>query len=149
MVKNSDYKSVADSKKEMVQGFLNRNPERTVRVRLIDGQGILTIKGMSSEDGLIRNEWEWHISEQEARELLNICEPGVIEKTRYFVPNGALTFEIDEFYGDNHGLVIAEIELPSPETEFERPSWLGEEVTGLPEYYNSQLSKKPFSRWKP
>ncbi|OYX27915.1 MAG: adenylate cyclase [Flavobacteriales bacterium 32-35-8] len=145
---NSDvYKSEAFKQSRIVQGFLNTDKERTVRVRIQADKGFLTIKGKSSSNGLSRFEWETEISIIEAEDLLKICEKGVIEKIRYEVKVGNHIFEVDEFDGNNQGLVIAEIEL-SKETEiYEKPNWLGEEVTGDIRYYNAQLSKQPYKTW--
>lgn len=140
-----DFKAFSESHVEIAQGYLSSVPERTVRVRLWGEKGVLTIKGKSSENGMSRFEWEKEIPVGEAKQLLILCEEIVIEKTRYLVPEkSGLTYEVDVFHGANDGLVMAEIELPSENASFEKPSWLGEEVTGQPEYYNSYLSKKPF-----
>ena len=109
---------------------------------------MLTVKGLSSKDGLKRFEWEKMITKTEAKALLDFCEYTAIDKVRYEVEFEEHTFEIDEFFGDNAGLVIAEIELNHEDEEFERPDWLGKEVTGDTKYYNSQLSKQPFKSWK-
>lgn len=129
------------------QGFLNTNPERTVRIRLKDDEGILTVKGKSSENGLSRFEWEKEISKTEAEALLKLCEKGIIDKTRYKVKVDNHIFEVDEFYGENEGLIIAEVELNHENETFTKPNWLGKEVTGITKYYNSQLSKNPFKNW--
>lgn len=134
-----DFKSQAFQAVRITQGYLSSVPERTVRVRIRDRQGYLTIKGKSSASGLSRYEWEKEISYEDARELLALCEPGLIDKTRYLVRAGKHVFEVDEFYGANAGLVIAEIELSSEEENFEKPDWLGEEVTGDRRYYNATL----------
>lgn len=131
----------------IIQGFLNTHPERTVRVRLKGKQGFLTVKGLSSEDGLSRFEWEKEISKSDTESLLKLCEKGIIDKLRYEVKIGNHIFEVDEFFGENEGLVIAEVELNSEDEEFEKPEWLGEEVTGQNQYYNSQLCIKPFKTW--
>jgi adenylate cyclase len=128
------------------QGYLNSSPERTVRVRIKGDKGFLTIKGRSSEDGLSRYEWEKEIPVSEAFELMALCGSGVIDKTRYLVPFGKHTYEVDVFHGANEGLVLAEIELSDEQEAFEKPSWLGEEVTGDVRYYNSMLSLHPFSK---
>ena len=130
------------------QGYLSSVPERTVRVRVKGEKGFITIKGIGNESGASRYEWEKEIPVEEVRELLKICEPGVIDKTRYLVKNGEFTFEVDEFYGDNEGLTVAEIELPDEQAEFNRPAWLGEEVTGDVRFYNSMLMKNPYKNWK-
>jgi len=145
---NSDIKSFAESATRIVQGYLSSVPERTVRVRIKGNQGFLTIKGIGNQSGATRYEWEIEISVQEAKELLKICEPGVIDKTRYKILVGAHTFEVDEFYGDNEGLILAEVELSDENEEFEKPFWLGREVTGDTRYYNSMLMKKPYNSWE-
>ena len=145
---NSDaYKEQARRTAYMVQGFLNTHPNRTVRVRIYENKGYLTVKGPSNTEGTTRFEWETTIGHADARALLNLCEPGVIEKTRYEVEVGNSLFEVDEFHGNNEGLVMAEIELNSEEEEFEIPDWLGEEVTGDTRYYNSNLTKQPYKSW--
>lgn len=126
----------------ITQGYLSSVPERTVRIRLWEDRGYITIKGKSNESGLSRYEWEKEIPFNEAKELLALCEPGIIDKTRYLVPVGKHTYEVDEFYGKNKGLVLAEIELQEEEEYFEKPEWLGEEVTGNPCYYNVVLRAK-------
>jgi CYTH domain-containing protein len=147
LVTSDVYKDEAHKKTRITQGFLNTHKERTVRVRLTGHKGFLTVKGQSTDDGLKRFEWETEISDEEAKSLLNICESGVIDKIRYEVPVKKHIFEIDEFFGDNEGLVIAEVELNSENETFEKPNWLGEEVTGKIKYYNSQLSKNPYCNW--
>ena len=147
LVKSDNYKKQAYAKSRIVQGFLNTNPERTVRVRINGENGFLTVKGKSNEKGTTRFEWEKEISIEEAEALLKICEPGVIEKLRYEVKIGQHIFEVDEFLGANEGLVIAEVELGSEDEFFDQPDWLGKEVTGLTQYYNSQLSKRSFKDW--
>jgi CYTH domain-containing protein len=147
LVTSDAYKEEAFQKFRIIQGFLNRDPQRTVRVRIAGNKGILTVKGLSSNSGLSRFEWEKDISKMDAKVLLEFCEEGVIEKLRYEVKMGNHIFEIDEFFGDNIGLTIAEIELGSIEETFDIPAWLGEEVTGDKRYYNSQLSLMPFKNW--
>ena len=129
-----------------MQGYICSDPGRTVRVRVRGDKGFLTIKGQSSEDGLSRFEWEKEIPVSEALELMNLCVSGVIDKTRYLVPYGGHTYEVDVFHGSNEGLVLAEIELSDEQDAFEKPFWLGEEVTGDVRYYNSMLSLHPFSK---
>lgn len=129
------------------QGYIARSDELTLRVRTFGDKGFLTIKGRSDSEGLSRNEWEWEIPIGEARELLQYSK-GTIEKCRYIVPHCGHTFEVDCFFGDNEGLTMAEVELQSPDEEFERPEWLGDEVTGDRRYYNSQLLKNPFKKWE-
>ncbi len=147
LVRSEKFKAEAFKKLEIKQGYLNSDPLRTTRIRIQDEHAFITIKGKSSESGLSRFEWEKEIPYGEALELLKLCEPGVIEKTRYLVKSEEFTFEIDEFFGDNKGLEIAEIELKSEEDNFKKPDWLGEEVTGDKRYYNSQLSKNPYKNW--
>ncbi|WP_461598406.1 CYTH domain-containing protein [Winogradskyella sp.] len=147
LVTSNDFKKEATVSYKIKQGFLNSHKERTVRVRLKNGKGYLTVKGKSSEDGLVRFEWEKEISSQDAEQLFGLCEKGTLDKMRYEVNFGKHTFEIDEFFGDNEGLVIAEVELQSKNEHFEKPEWLGKEVTGDVKYYNSQLSKQPYKTW--
>lgn len=134
-----DFKSRAVKSVRIVQGYLSSVPQRTVRVRIMGRKGFLTVKGIGNQAGMSRFEWEKEIPVQEAEELLKIAEPGLIEKTRYYVPDadGLHTWEVDEFGGCNEGLVVAEIELEKENDSFSRPDWLGEEVTGDPRYYNS------------
>ena len=147
LVKGS-FKEHAASSFDIKQGFLCSIPERTVRVRLKGDEGFLTIKGIGNASGISRYEWEKQIPGKEALELLEICEPGLIEKKRYIIPvENDLFFEVDEFSGDNQGLMIAEIELPEEDTAFSKPAWLGKEVTGDVKYYNSYLAKSPYRSW--
>ena len=148
LVVSGDYKTESFSQTRIIQGFLNTNPERTVRVRLKGEQGFLTVKGKSTDNGLKRFEWEKDISKADAKALLNLCEKGVIDKVRYEVKKGKHIFEIDEFFGDNQGLIIAELELQHENETFDSPVWLGKEVTGDAKYYNSQLSQTPYNIWK-
>ena len=131
----------------VVQGYLSSDPQRIVRVRLKGEKGYLTVKGPGA---LNRFEWEQEISADEAEALLSLAEPGIVDKTRYLVPagDGRHTWEVDVFHGDNEGLVVAEIELSSEDDPFDRPDWLGEEVTGDPRYYNSSLRAHPYKEWK-
>lgn len=147
LVSSGDYKKHAVEKFKMVQGFLNTHPERTVRVRILDDRGYLTVKGKSNKAGTIRKEWETEIPLKEAEMLLELCEETQIEKYRYNIPFGKHLFEVDEFLGENKGLVVAEIELNSEAEAFERPEWLGTEVTGDLKYYNSNLSRHPYKKW--
>lgn len=142
-----DFKSSATKQTRITQGYLSSVPERTVRVRIKGDSGFITIKGIGSKSGASRYEWEKELPLSEVEELLELCEPGVIDKTRYLVPAGRHTFEVDEFYGDNQGLVVAEVELGSEDEEFEKPGWLGEEVTGDVKYFNSMLMKNPYKNW--
>lgn len=143
-----EYKSQAFAHSRIVQGYIYSARGRTVRVRLRDGRGYLTIKGASDAAGMSRYEWEKEISREEAEELMKLCEEGVIDKTRYLVRSGSHVFEVDEFYGDNEGLVMAEVELASEDEPFDRPAFIGREVTGDVRYYNSQLMKHPYREWK-
>lgn len=147
LVKSDEFKEQADRKMLIVQAYLNTHPERTTRIRINDDEAFITIKGKSSEDGLSRFEWEKEIQVAEAKELLKICEPGKIEKYRYHVNLGKHVYEIDEFLDDNEGLILAEIELEKEDDEFEKPGWLGEEVTGNLDYYNSKLIENPYKNW--
>ncbi|ODT57244.1 MAG: adenylate cyclase [Paludibacter sp. 47-17] len=147
LVRSDAYKPEAFRQSEIRQGYIASGNGRTVRVRIKNDKGFLTIKGPSADGGLSRYEWEHEIPLHEARELMLLCEPGIVHKTRYEVRAGELIFEIDEFYGDNEGLVIAEIELPSADTPFTTPAWLGTEVTGNRKYYNAQLRKNPYKSW--
>jgi adenylate cyclase len=142
-----DFKPFVSKQTRIVQGYLSSVPERTVRVRIKGDKGYITIKGIGNASGASRFEWEKEVPVNEIEELLKICEPGVIEKIRYLVKAGPHTFEVDEFHGDNRGLVLAEIELGSETEAFQKPAWLGEEVTGDTRYYNSMLMKNPFTRW--
>lgn len=142
-----DFKSLAFRSERITQGYLSSVPERTVRVRIKGNEGFITIKGLSNASGLTRYEWEKEIPVDEARELLQLSEPGMIDKTRYLVQVGKHVFEVDEFYGENEGLILAEIELQSEDEPFEKPEWLGKEVTGDPRYYNAMLSKKPYKKY--
>ena len=130
-----------------MQGYLNSDPKRTVRVRLKDDKGFITIKGIGNETGATRFEWEKEIAATDARELIRLCESGVIDKTRHLVPSGKHTIEVDVFHGENEGLVMAEIELTAENEAYERPEWLGDEVTNDERYYNSYLSKHPYKEW--
>ena len=143
-----DFKPLVVKETRITQGYLSSVPERTVRVRIKGDKGFLTIKGIGNASGASRFEWEREISVEDAKELLELCEPGVIDKTRYIVKaDGDLVFEVDEFYGDNDGLTVAEIELPTEDTPFTKPEWLGEEVTGQVKYFNSMLMKNPYKKW--
>lgn len=147
LVKNDRFKQKAFEKNYIVQGYLTSNPERAVRVRIYKNKGFLTIKGIGNTSGTTRFEWEKEISVDDAKQLLNICEKGVIEKYRYCILHGSHTFEVDEFFGDNKGLIIAELELLSEKEVFKKPEWLGREVTGEEKYYNAMLMKNPFKDW--
>lgn len=147
LVNSDDFKAAAFTQNRIAQGYLSSIPERNVRVRIKGDKGFLTIKGASNESGLSRYEWEKEIPLAEATALLKLCEKGIIDKTRFEVKIGNHIFEVDEFYGENEGLIIAEIELQSETESFEKPIWLGKEVTNDNRYYNSFLSKNPFLSW--
>ena len=156
LVLDDDYKAQAVKSYRIRQGYIAHDSGRTVRVRIRDDKGFLTIKGPSIIPGS-RPEWEKEISLPEAEDLFPLCKPGSVDKTRWIVPAGASTgsptgpsprfFEVDEFHGENAGLVMAEIELGSPDEPFARPSWLGEEVTEDKRYYNGYLAEHPFKTW--
>ena len=147
LVKNNDFKSNSYAQKSIKQGYLNSDKNRTVRVRIADQKAFMTIKGKSNATGTTRFEWEKEIDKTEAESLLLLCEPSIIDKTRYLVKVGNHTFEVDEFYGDNQGLTVAEVELNSETETFTKPNWLDQEVTGDVKYYNSSISKHPFKDW--
>ena len=147
LVANDSYKSLATSSSHIKQGYICRERGRTVRVRLRDGKAFLTIKGPSADNGLSRYEFEKEITVDEASHLFLLCKHGVIDKRRYLVPVGKHVFEVDEFYGDNQGLVVAEVELSSVDEQYEKPGFIGKEVTGDRRYYNSMLISHPFCTW--
>ena len=142
-----DFKSQAYAQSRIVQGYISSARGRTVRVRIRDGKGYLTIKGASNASGTSRYEWEKELPLAEAEALMKLCEPGIIDKTRYLVRSGVHTFEVDEFYGENEGLVVAEVELSSEDEAFVKPLFINREVTGDVRYYNSQLMKNPYATW--
>ena len=142
-----DFGRQVTSAQSIVQGFICSQPGRTVRVRIRGEEGFLTIKGASDEKGLSRYEFEQKIPLADAEELLKLCEPGAIDKMRNLVPAGKHTWEIDVFHGENEGLILAEIELASEDEPFERPDWIGQEVSGDRRYYNSMLTKHPYKQW--
>lgn len=147
LVLNEDFKGVAYRSTRIIQGYLSSVPGRSVRVRIRGNKGYITIKGIGSASGASRYEWEKEIPENEAEELLKICEPGLIAKTRYEVESGKHIFEVDEFFGENLGLIVAEVELSSEEESFDKPAWIGDEVTGDAKYYNANLKQTPYSKW--
>jgi len=148
LVKSDQFKTQVFTQNKIAQGYLSSLPERTVRVRIKGERGFLTIKGIGYHGGMSRFEWENEIPLDEAQELLKLCEKGKIEKTRFEIKSGNHIIEVDEFYGENEGLVMAEIELKSETESFDRPDWLGEEVTNDERYYNAYLSKNPFKDWE-
>ena len=143
-----DFKSMAYAHSRIKQGYIYSGGGRTVRVRIRGDKGYLTIKGPSDKAGLARYEFETEIPVADASDLMRLCEPGVIDKTRYLVRSGAHIFEVDEFYGDNEGLVIAEVELGAEDEAFEKPDFIGREVTGDRRYYNSHLRRNPYRLWR-
>lgn len=147
LVTDDSYKAMAFHSDRIAQGYLCREGGNSARVRVRGDKGYITIKGPSMDGGLSRFEWEKEIPESEAWELIKLCHGGIIDKTRYLVKCGCHTFEVDEFHGDNEGLTIAEVELESTDEAFERPAFLGKEVTGDRRYYNSSLTRMPFKYW--
>lgn len=147
MVRGSGYRQLAYASDRIKQGYICSGHGRTVRVRLRGGRGYLTIKGPSLDGGLSRYEFEKEITPDEAEQLFRLCEPGIIDKTRFLVKSGQHTFEVDEFYGENEGLVMAEVELSAPDEPYEKPAFIGKEVTGDRRFYNSHLRVNPFSAW--
>lgn len=146
----SDYKSEAYASVRITQGYLSRVPERVVRIRIKGDNGFITIKGTTNDSGLSRFEWEKEIPLADAQSLMKLAEPGIIDKTRHLIKNtdGRHIWEVDEFHGNNEGLIMAEIELESEDDLFDKPQWLGKEVTGDKRYYNAYLSENPFKLWK-
>ena len=147
LVNSTEFIQESSLQNRIVQGYLNSDPSRTVRVRIKGEKGFLTIKGKGNASGTTRFEWEKEIAVAEAELLLQLCEKEIIDKIRYEIPVGKHTFEVDVFSGENHGLIIAEVELSSENEFFEKPHWLGMEVTGNKRYYNSYLSENPFATW--
>ena len=147
LLNSTEFIQESSLQNRIVQGYLNSDPSRTVRVRIKGKKGFLTIKGKGNASGTTRFEWEKEIAVAEAELLLQLCEKGIIDKIRYEIPVGKHTFEVDVFSGENHGLIIAEVELSSENEFFEKPHWLGMEVTGDKRYYNSYLSENPFATW--
>jgi adenylate cyclase len=147
LVLSDDFINEAFTQKRIVQAYLSSNPERTVRIRIKEDQAFLTIKGKGNSSGTTRMEWETGIPVADAKKLLGICEDGIIDKIRHEIQVGRHVFEVDVFAGENEGLIMAEIELQSENEAFEKPNWLGTEVTNDERYYNAYLSKKPFKKW--
>lgn len=148
LTKGDEFKRVSFKKKYIVQGYLNSNQNRVVRIRITDDIAYITVKGASDETGVKRVEWEKEIPLKEAKELMDLCEKGIIEKYRYYHRFEDHLFEIDEFLGMNEGLCVAEVELKHENEFFQKPSYLGKEVTGKKKYYNSNLTKSPFNEWE-
>ena len=147
LIVSDKYKEQAYKKTRIVQGFLNTQKERTVRVRIKGKEAYITIKGISNKEGTSRFEWEKKIAVEEAEQLIELCEPNLIEKIRYEIKVGNHIFEVDEFSAENKGLIVAEIELSEENESFDKPDWLGKEVTGDMRYYNSQLCIVPYKNW--
>ena len=145
LLKSSDWRKLVEEENLIKQGYLNSNAERTVRVRVKNSTAFLTIKGKSQNT--VRQEFEYEIPLVDAESMLKLCEPPLIEKTRFIVKYRGKTWEIDEFEGENKGLTIAEIELSSEDERFDIPEWIGDEVSQDARYFNSSLIKKPFSSW--
>ena len=125
----------------VIQTYLSIDDTKTVRLRVADDKAYLTVKGRAQENSITRSEWDIPVSVEDALEMMKLCLPGKIIKTRYLIPHGKHTYEVDVFHDKNEGLIIAELELESENDNFEKPGWLGEEVTGRPEYYNANLIK--------
>jgi len=147
LVLDDSYKHEAFSHSHIMQGYVCRLRGKTVRVRIRDDKGFVTIKGPSIDGGLSRSEFEYEIPLADAQQLMMLCEPGQIDKTRWLVKSGDHVFEVDEFHGENEGLVMAEVELKSADEEPKMPHFIGKEVTGDRRYYNSYLSAQPFTTW--
>ena len=147
LVLSNDFIAEAFSKKRIVQAYVSSNPERTVRIRIKGTKGYITIKGKGNSSGTTRLEWEKEIPLKDAELLLSICESGTIEKIRHEIKVGAHIIEVDVFLRENEGLIMAEIELTDEYEAFEKPEWLGQEVTNDERFYNASLSKKPFRSW--
>jgi len=147
LVKNETYKTESIKKQLITQGYLSSDPKRSVRIRVCEQSAFITIKGETSTSGTSRYEWEKEINIEDAKHLILLCLKGVITKIRHVIPFKNHTFEVDEFLKENKGLVIAEVELANENEHFERPKWLGKEVTGIKKYYNSQLSQNAYTNW--
>ena len=139
LVRNDKFKDQSIEKQKITQGYLSKDPERIVRIRITEQKAWITIKGKSNENGMTRLEWEKSISLTDGEALMKLCVTSPIEKVRYIIPQKNLNFEVDVFFGYKGGLVLAEIELPSEATLFEKPDWVGEEVTGIKKYYNAMM----------
>jgi CYTH domain-containing protein len=148
LVLDDSFKHEAFSKSHIQQGYICSERGRTVRIRIKDNRAYLTIKGPSENGGLTRYEFEREIPLEDGQQMMQFCEPGIIDKTRWLVKSGKHTFEVDEFFGDNEGLVVAEVELSYEDEPYKKPHFIGKEVTGDRRYYNSQLRLCPFNKWK-
>ena len=147
LVKDNSFVDEAFKKRRIVQGYICSDAERSVRVRIRDDEGFLTIKSATNERGWSRYEFEKPVSLKDAEDLMELCLPGLIDKVRYYVKAGNHVWEVDVFHGKNEGLIVAEIELESENDVFELPLWVGQEVSGDAKYYNSMLAKRPFLEW--
>lgn len=148
LVLDDSFKHEAFASSHICQGYICSERGKTVRIRIRDERAYITIKGPSLDGGLSRYEFEQEIPLDDARQLMTLCEPGIIDKTRWLVKSGKHTFEVDEFHGDNEGLVMAEVELSSEDEAYQQPAFIGQEVTGDRRYYNSQLRSNPYRLWK-
>ena len=147
LVRDDSYKREAFASSHIRQGYLSSAPGRTVRIRIRDDRAYLTIKGPSTDGGLTRYEFEQEVPMADAEQLLQLCEPLIIDKTRWLIRSGEHTFEVDEFHAENEGLVVAEVELKSADEVPKMPDFIGKEVTGDRRYYNSQLRRNPYKMW--
>lgn len=146
LLANGSWRNEVSRSQSISQGYLSREPACTVRVRVSGEQAWLTVKGPSM--GASRLEYEYAVPPEDARRMLSeLANRPLVEKTRHYIPMGELTWEIDEFHGDNEGLLVAELELPAEDAPFDHPAWLGREVTGIKRYYNSHLVHAPYSTW--
>lgn len=148
LVKDTSFLKENFISEKIIQGYLSVDPNRVVRIRVKGEKGFITIKGKSSDSGTTRLEWEKEIAVDEVLTLLPLCLPGVINKTRFLVPFQNQNFEVDVFYGENEGLVVAELELENENQAINKPDWLGEEVTQDSRYYNAYLTDNPYKNWK-
>ena len=148
LVLDDSYKSLSYGSSHIRQGYICSERGRTVRIRIRDEHAYITIKGPSLNGGLTRYEFEQEIPFDDAEKLMTLCDPGIIDKTRWLIKSGSHTFEVDEFHGDNDGLIVAEVELGSEDEGFEKPHFIGKEVTGDRRYYNSQLRRNPYKLWR-
>lgn len=146
LVKEQTFKKQSSQKQEIRQGYLSADKTKVVRIRTLDNKGFLTIKGKGA--GITRSEFEYEIPKKDALEMLHDLCPSLVEKIRYIVPYDDMKWEVDEFFNDNEGLILAEIELENEDQHFSKPSWIGKEVTGDKRYYNAYLSTHPYNKWK-
>lgn len=142
-----EFKHLAHNRTHIEQGYFLTEPGKTVRIRIRDDKAYLTIKGPSDKAGLARYEFETEVSIEDGRELMKLCMPGKVQKDRWLIENGKHTIEVDEFFGDNEGLVMAEIELSDENEEYVKPAFLGKEVTGDKRFYNKYMLRRPYKLW--